>query len=227
MKPMVVMPHTETGLMPQAWAALIGQYPDAMHVVTSCRNPFDYADLVRQLWRRDGDLIICEGDTVPPPGAIAGLLSCPDEWCTHPHWMGDHYGLESFGLVRFSHELRRTAPLLADLELSRPDPRYWVRRGWTGIPRDCSPSVLNSKGRVATLRHDAPPDAQRPDPRSRPSTHDWCGIDTTLARALRALRVDPHTHLAPTRHLHDYELWPPGSRLPWHQRPYVPEEWPL
>lgn len=224
--PVVVVPYPECGLMMDAKDMMLSQWPATEFRLTSRRDPFAYASLLRDLWREAGDLVICEGDVVPPPGAIAQLLSCSDDWCTHPHWVGERYALDTFGLVKFSADLRRQLPNLADIIAARPDPRYWVRRGWTRIPRDCATAVLNGPGRKATLRPDAPAEAHIADYRYRPTTHDWIGLDTSMSKVLQGCGASPHVHLQPTRHLHDYALFPPGSRLPWHQREYDPAEWP-
>lgn len=226
MKPLVVIVHTEHGLQRQVIASVVEQWSHYKLQLTSSRNPFAYGDVLRTLWRWPGEFVLVEQDVVPPPGAIAQLFTCDMPWCTHPHWMGDHYGTSTTGLVRWSLGLRENLPALMDVVCSQTDPRYWVRRGWTRIARDCSVATLNKSGRKATLTVNAPIDDWIRSPRTRPTTHDWHGIDADVAKQLHAVGIMPHVHPTPTKHLHDYEKVPPGSYVPWHQRPFDPEEWP-
>lgn len=222
----VAVPHTEDGLKDRTARAVTAQCADPRFCLTTKRSPFSYADVMRDLWRRPGDLIIVEQDVIPPSGAFDRFIHCPAPWCTHPHWTGEHYQHDSLGLAKFSADLRRRLPQLADQVCAAPDSRYWVRRGWTHIPRDCSPATLNRDGVRACLRPDVPVYMWPPDIAMRPTTHDWMAIDTDLSYALRSYGIVPHVHMGPTVHLHDYDLYPTSARLPWHQREYDASEWP-
>ena len=49
--------------------------------------------------------MVLEGDVVPPPGAVMGLLSCSKPWCVHEVWTGERYDARTLGLAKFSGEL--------------------------------------------------------------------------------------------------------------------------
>lgn len=225
-KHIVIVPHTETGLRPEVGAEITRQGFRPVFCLTRSRDPFAYGSLLRILWRSLTDFIVCEQDVVPPEGGLESLASCKRSWCTCPHWMGDHLGLETTGLVRWSPYLRRHHASVMDDVCAAIDPRYWTRRGWTNVPRDCSPAVLNAAGARACLRSGAPEDLSSPHSHLRATSHDWHGIDSDLAKRLHAAGVSSHQHEGQTIHLHDYGSHPPGRYTHWHQRPYDPAEWP-
>lgn len=202
---MIVVPYARGYLNPATalWADTVD------HQVTFYELPatdgYAYADLLRRLWRERGDLVVVEHDVIPPADAIAHLVACRQPWCTHPHWVSTKYVDDSLGLARFSSELRRAAPDLADRALARADHRVYTRLGLTHVPAGASPATLDRDGVRACLR----PDAAFPlgsDGRPRPpSTVDWTWCDTALARLLRHVGIHPHVHQPATTHLHDYQ----------------------
>jgi len=222
----VYVVHTEDGLCEEVVKFMASEWPMVRYALTTKRSPFSYGDVLRTLWRERGaDIVICEQDAVPHPGSLVELFDCEQPWCTCPHWTGETYQLDSLGLVKFSDDLRDACPWLCDVVCTKADVRYWVRRGWTNIPRDCSVATLNGPGRRAAITHNAGLFTQVSHPAVRPTTHDWMGLDTDMSRALRQLGYRPHVHRHPTNHLHDYKAAPKDNHMPWHQRPYDPAEW--
>lgn len=61
----------------------------------------DYYKLVKSLWERGEQFIICEHDVIPWPGSIAQIDECEHPWCTF--WYRSPVGwLErGLGLVKF------------------------------------------------------------------------------------------------------------------------------
>lgn len=226
MNALVVIVHTADGLCVETVDAVREQWSYFELALTPVGDPFAYAKLLRGLWPYPGELVIVEQDVVPPPDSIRALVECPRDWCTHRHWNGYRHDDATTALVKLSRRLRRRRSLLMDHICCRPDPRYWVRMGWTRIPRDCSVTTLNGSGRRASLMPGYGTLALPSKAEDRPTTHDWLAIDTDLARELRRDIGDPHVHEPPHLHLHDYQKRPVGSDQPWHQRPYVPSEWP-
>ena len=222
----VVVVHTEDGLRDQVPAAIEAQGYEPITMLTSSHDPFAYASVLRKLWRHGGDFVLVEQDVVPPPGALERLFTCRHSWCSHPHWVGTHHTTTTTGLVRWSSLLRAAYPYLMDLVCAAPEPRYWVRMGWTRLPRDCSVATLNGPGRRACLLPSAPREATSDDERVRPTTHDWRGIDSDLSYKLSGLGVNVHVHPVPTIHLHDYAADPNVDMFRWWDRPYDPAEWP-
>ena len=221
----IVVVHTETGLRSQVLEAIRCQGFEPTQLLTSARTPFGYGDILRGMWLWAWEWVLVEQDVVMCPGTLARLAECDQDWCTHPHWMGDHLGKETTGVVRFSLRLRRRLPDLMHQVCAWPDPRYWVRRGWTRIAHDCNPQTLNRAGRVATLKPGSPPKASTDSWGMRYTTHDWHGIDSDLAVRLHQHGVESHLHPEHTVHLHDYGTHPPGRYVPWWMRPYDPSEW--
>lgn len=226
MRTLVVVPHTERGLRERTMWAICEQVSDPWFPVTAKADPFSNSDLWRILWRLPCDLIVCEQDVVPPPDSIRRLAVCQDDWCTHPIWTGERYAFETFGLVKFSQTLRETCPDLMDMICAAPDPRYWVRRGWTKLPRDCNVATLNGPGRRACLRPDAPPEAYESDWRRRPTTYGVMGHDVETARRLHDYGWQVHVHQPPATHLHDYSAAPAGTVRPWCELEYDAIDWP-
>lgn len=222
----VAVVHTEDGLCTGVVAHMDNEWPAAEYHLTTRRYAFSYADVLRKLWRRpECDLVIVEQDVIPPVDALHNLFECENRWCTHPHWTGEHHQLDSLGLVKFSWQLRESLPMLADVVCCNPDVRYWVRRGWTNMPKDCSVAQLNSAGKRAAITQHGDLFQGNTPPDWWPTTHDWMGLDTDLSRALRAAGHTPCVHEWPTVHLHDYEAAPKDNHMPWHQRPYLASEW--
>lgn len=223
----IVVMHSESGLRPEvreSWARL--PY-DVEYALTTVRSDFSYAEELRRVWRYpECDLVVCEQDVCPPEGSPASLLACPEPWCTHPHWVGSHHLDDALGLVKFSAGLRRNFPALMDLVCTEPDPRYWVRRGWTRLDRACSAATLNSSGRRAALVKHAMQFHRCCPADDWITTHDWMGLDTDLSKALRQAGLTPHVHQPPTIHLHDYSAAPKDGHVPWYLREYAERDWP-
>lgn len=91
--------------------------------------PHSYSDVLRELWRETAEWVVCEQDTVPPPGALGDMVDCPADWCTLPHWVGTHWETRSLGVARFGRQLRERFPDLADQALGPrrlvDPPRHW------------------------------------------------------------------------------------------------------
>lgn len=160
-----------------------------------------YADYVRTLWAGLGDLVIVEGDSIPPPGSLAGLLECPAPWCTHQSWVGERYLEDTLGLARFSAALQRFRPYLADEALSKPI--FWGDRHNRGLAEFRPAKELG----VVPLEDAAlevwPELAERTRRRQHhpPTTAHPKAIDMRLGGELRKLGLTPHVHRPPALHL--------------------------
>lgn len=60
-----------------------------------------YAELFTELWNIGEPFVTCEHDVVPWPGAIDGLMHCPEPWCTHRFPNGGNLML-SFGIGKYT-----------------------------------------------------------------------------------------------------------------------------
>lgn len=209
--PLVVICALRGRLFPQVVQAVAEQWPDyAIHL----DNPHplcSYADFVRTAWAGLGDLVIVEGDVIPPPGSIARLLACERAWCSHPSWVGDHYLDNTLGLVRFSQSLQEVLPRLADQALAREPFRGQTHnRGLSDfVPAPhLGPVVVEAS--VARVW----PELQgRAWERAleRGTTAHPKAIDMRLDYELRKARVEVHVHHPPSKHLryaNDPTRWP-------------------
>ena len=76
-----------------------------------------YGRLVRQLWRSQVSVIICEHDVVPTQEQLNTLQACDHDWCSYSY-DGDLYpGGPMFGLVRLSGRLMADHPHAAEVAL--------------------------------------------------------------------------------------------------------------
>ena len=166
----------------RALRALHEQYPAHAIYRQRAEHPTDYADDLRQVWRMPGDLVVVEQDVVVPRGAIAELLACDADWCTHPHWTGERYDTQTLGLAKFSAGLRFVYPHLADRALAGP----WRQGPGPALPADGAQPVLSE------------------DPRQWPTTAPWTECDSRLAVLLNREIGPPCVHHPPTLHLHPY-----------------------
>lgn len=169
-------------IRPETILSVVGQVDRYHQMEQDPDNPWDYANALRELWRAPGELIVLEQDVVVPEGAIANLLACDEDWCTHPHWTGSRYDLQTLGLVKFGGEMRYLFRHLADRALGRRDPN----------------------GPHAAVRFGDIDPWGSPDPWDWPTTIPWHQCDTQLAKALIDAGYAVHIHNPPTRHLRHY-----------------------
>jgi len=190
----IVVPHVPGMLRERTRQAVIGECGPAARFIPDPGGGFYYSDLLRKLWREGGPLVIVEQDVVPPPGSIAQLLACPEEWCGHMLPAQGRLISQSFGLVKFSAALIERLPLLMDKAMARPP---WLRT-------------------MRSLKLGEPnlfPEGGEP---TWPSTVAWPSCDIYLGRDLMASGVAWHRHEPAVEHLH----WePPENPLGWPPAP--------
>jgi hypothetical protein len=143
-----------------------------------------YADLLRRLFREPGDLVICEQDVVPPPGAIAGLLACDHYWCGHLLPFEGRFNYATLGLAKFSAELKRRLPAVFDYALARPP---WLARVPCLKPGEVDPWAGD-------------------DVSLWPSSVGWPRCDILILRELETRGLRWHRHDPPVVHLHGQAL---------------------
>lgn len=121
-RPLVVLCQLEGREFPEVEAELREQWPAFARYLGRVLDQDSYARSVCQWWDAGRELVIVEGDSLPPPGSVAALLHCPAEWCAHPSWVGRAYLPDTLGLARFSGRLTRRLPELAWQALHRRRP---------------------------------------------------------------------------------------------------------
>lgn len=176
---------------------------EVVHHRISPRNPYAYAELLRDRWGDDGPLVILEHDVVPLPGQLEELVACPEPICCVPYplnWClyrgvlsrGDHH-LQ--GAVCYSHA--RTVP-----SYRTADPT--VEGGYDFGQWDDAFADLTSLGCtkfspiVRTKVH--------PHPRV-----EWYGMDDSISRRTLSAGYRAHIHLPTARHDHPAPIAPHHS----------------
>lgn len=204
----VFVVYREEGLEPDALAGARDQWPEVQLRLTTVRDVYAYADTVRMLWAYPADMVVMEQDVVPPFGSIPALFGCPEPWCTHPGWTGHRFHDDTLQLAKFSWELRRRKPDIAEAALAGDHPPNWVRKGLTNLDPNANEATMRRYGRRACLRPDASGAALLTYGGRKASAVNWVTVDSHLARELRAAGFAPHVHQPPPEHLHDYEARP-------------------
>lgn len=200
-RPLVVICALRGRLFHEVERAVAEQWPDyAVHLDEP--HPLrTYADFFRSVWAGLGDLVVVEGDSIPPPGAIRQLLDCPRDWCTHESWVGDRYLDNTLGLVKFSQLLQLQEPGLADKALSAPwlPGQHWDRGLGMTAPQKhlgevpLEESVLRVWPELGPRAHER---AMEPGTTIHPKA-----IDMALDKEFRRLKLPPHVHQPPAPHL--------------------------
>jgi hypothetical protein len=126
---MVVVPFVAGRLQPATWTAVTATRGAAQFVCLDSGDDGGYGRLVRRLWARGADVIICEQDVAPTLEHFEQLEACPRPWCSFPYH--DHMYADGpmFGLVRFRSALMAEHPMAADVALEGP-PRRPAEVGW-------------------------------------------------------------------------------------------------
>lgn len=128
----VWIPHTP----PNLHAVVVATVREQGGAVELHENPSDdpyaWGRFWRERWRDDADLIVVEGDKVPPPAALVRFESCRHLWCLHAHRTGPTVQRAAIGCVRFRRRLLREQPRLADLALG-PTPRRPRGVSWESV----------------------------------------------------------------------------------------------
>lgn len=214
MRPLVVICALEGRLFPEVEAAVAGQWPAyAVHL----DQPYPlrtYADFVRTAWAGLGDLVIVEGDCIPPPDAIARLLDCERPWCSHPSWVGDRYLDNTLGLAKFSQGLQEVLPHLAEHALAKEE---WRGNNWNRGLEAYKPSpylgVVPVEASILAVWPELEGLAWERRLERGTTAHPKA-IDMRLDYELAKARVGLHVHQPPSKHLryaNDPTDW---SRLP-------------
>jgi hypothetical protein len=68
-----------------------------------CRDDYAYGRMFARFWDRGEPFVVVEWDIIPWPGAVTGLVGCPEPWCSHryPLAPGLHW-TTSFGIGKYA-----------------------------------------------------------------------------------------------------------------------------
>jgi hypothetical protein len=106
----IVYPYVT--VFPEAVAALDGWTVEMVDVSSDDQA---YYRLMADLWRSGDDFTVVEQDIVLAPGALQGLVECPQPWCGCPYWQW-HSGWGVWhGAVRYRADLALKLPEIPDL----------------------------------------------------------------------------------------------------------------
>lgn len=197
----VVVPHVPGMLHDEVRRAVYGPADIIAWPEIDRENPYQYADIIRTLWRQGETFTIVEQDTVPPSGALRRMHNCHHPWCVLPHDTGRPNQVPTFGTVCFKGEMLRRLRNLAERALSIRKPMvYWrlgLMDGTKHGPDDAIPDMIASRCIPQELY-----DRYGPWPSEHwPSTQHWLGLDTQMARYLLGAGVRYHVHHPSTIHL--------------------------
>lgn len=113
----IVVPFVHGQLHPDTLKAVRGSGFYNRLVDLDPLDPGAYGRLVRQLWRSQVTVILCEHDVVPTREQLATLHACGHDWCSYSY-DGDLYPAgPMFGLVRLSGSLMADHPHAAEVAL--------------------------------------------------------------------------------------------------------------
>ena len=199
--PLVVICALKGRLFPGVVDAVARQWPNYAVHLDEPHPLATYADFMRTIWTGWGDVVVIEGDCIPPPGAIPALLACAEPWCSHPSWVGDHYLDDTLGLVKFSAALQEARPRLADQALAKPEfRRQRHNRGLEHFEPAQFLGVVRIEPSISRVWPELPcwaaQRAEQPGTTAHPKA-----IDMRLAYELTKARVPLHVHRPPGKHL--------------------------
>ena len=106
----MLVPYVDGMLDGRTVSAVLAQAPAARLVPIDPDDPYAYGRTLTRVAAESWDLVVVEQDVVPPPGAIAGLLACPDGWCGHHIDCGNGPADATLGLAKFGRQLLRRHP---------------------------------------------------------------------------------------------------------------------
>jgi hypothetical protein len=162
--------------------ALQSQGIEAQYVDTSASDRA-YFDLLSRLWDEEETFVIVEGDIVPWPGAVKGLLACGEMWCANPYAIFKWYS-GCLGFSKFGKELIDLTPDLFRVIEQSPDILF------TRAADDSPPEQWSSDGIWV-------------------SAMSWRRLDGVINLLLMEAGLARHLHYPPVTHLHA-EMHSPG-----------------
>jgi hypothetical protein len=163
----VVVPFVAGKLQPATYKAVMARKGPAQFICLDPAEPAGYGRLVRRLWAKQADVIICEQDVVPGRAQFAQLDRCGHGWCSFLY-DSDLYGdSPMFGLVRFAGWLMKRHPLAAEVALSDGEYRP-AEVGWWEVDSRLARDLI-IRG-VKWHRHTPPVQHEHPGPPSGPPT---------------------------------------------------------
>ena len=119
LEPRVVVPYVLGMVRDETIAELDRQWAGVLPVRIDPADDYAYGELVADLWAQASTLVICEQDVVPPPGSIAALIDCPQQWCVHEMPFEGRRLAPTLCLAKFAGSLMAARPRLARQALSK------------------------------------------------------------------------------------------------------------
>jgi hypothetical protein len=143
-------------------------------------DPGAYGRLIRQLWRSQVTVIVCEHDVIPTHEQLRTLHRCGHDWCSYSYDGALYPGGPMFGLVRLSGRLMADHPEAAEAALTTTE----AERGW---------------GRLCD---DAREVRRRGSPWTATGERQWWAVDHAMARGLQIMGVTWVEHFPVVHHAH-------------------------
>lgn len=93
-----------------------------------CFGELNYGAMFALTWDLGHPFIVVEHDIVPWPGALRGLLECPEPWCTHAYPLGVGNVTTSFGIGKYTPK--------------GPAPAEWRETPWRLLDGEVIPHLI-------------------------------------------------------------------------------------
>lgn len=106
----LIVPYVE-GMLRDETLAVLDECDEAYFTFPiDAADPYQYAELFRQLWDSQMTTLWIEHDMVPTTGQIKELIYCDHDWCTMRYHQGGGMYTDGIGFAKFSKALKDTWP---------------------------------------------------------------------------------------------------------------------
>jgi hypothetical protein len=126
----VYVPFVAGRLHPGTWAAVAGSGLPAQFWAIDPADTGAYGRLVRRLWVKGADMVICEHDVVPTRDQLTAIADCGHGWCSYGYDSDLYPDGPYFGLVRFSGQVMRAHPRAAEVALHTGNSKQYEVGWW-------------------------------------------------------------------------------------------------
>jgi hypothetical protein len=127
--PVVYVPFVAGRLQPATYRAVLQSGFPCQFLALEASDPYGYGRLIRRLWDRGRDFILCEQDVVPTRAQLDTLAGCGHGWCSYGYDDGRYPDGPMFGLARFAGWVMRKHPRAAQVAL-HTGPGKELEVGW-------------------------------------------------------------------------------------------------
>ena len=106
----LIVPHVPGMLKAETMAAVERSYEAYFTFPLKWDDPYQYAELFRQVWDWPVDTLWIEQDMVPTAAQITDVLYCSHQWCTITYHQGGGMYTDGIGFAKFASRLKTVWP---------------------------------------------------------------------------------------------------------------------